>query len=201
VYAQRLMAVGQLFSHFRFGIGGPMSQGMSELELVGLVKSFLAKPEVDAARDEALAFEELYREYGRITRRMLGGRHRGWTDDDDLFQLVWIILIQQLQTKHFDPACDTLAGWVSRIVRDVVGRHNHRFSKHREQELTADLAAELLDPECHLDREGAGLGLREELGGLIEGLRARLSDRDFRIVAMRWMEGRSVLAISEESKL
>ena len=59
VYAQRLMAVGQLFSHFRFGIGGPMSQGMSELELVGLVKSFLAKPEVDAARDEALAFEEL----------------------------------------------------------------------------------------------------------------------------------------------
>ncbi len=116
-----------------------MSWTMSEAELVGLVKSFLSKPENCATEEEARAFDELYRECGRIVRRRLGGKHHGWTDDDDLFQLVWIILIQRLRRLPFDPARDTLEGWVSRIVRDVVGRNDHHFSKRREQTITPDI--------------------------------------------------------------
>jgi RNA polymerase sigma factor (sigma-70 family) len=178
-----------------------MSQIMSELDLVEMVKSFLAKPEAEATREEALAFEELYREYSRITRRMLGGKHRGWTDDDDLFQVVWIILIHRLKELDFDPARDTLAGWTSKIVRDVVGRHIHRFSKHRAQELTPDVADALFDLENARDREVSGMELRDELGNLIESLRPRLSERDHRIVVKRWLEGRSVLEITGELKL
>jgi RNA polymerase sigma factor (sigma-70 family) len=178
-----------------------MSQIMSELELIGLVRSFLAKLEAEATREEALAFEELYREYGRIMRRMLGGKHRGWTDDDDLFQVGWIIFVHRLKTLDFDPARDTLAGWISKIVRDVVGRHIHRFSKRREQELTPDVADELFDLEYARDREVSGMELREELGNLIENLRPRLSERDHGIVVKRWLEGRSVLEITGELKL
>ena len=177
-----------------------MSQIMSELELVGMVKSFLAKPEAEATPEEALAFAELYREYSRITRKMLGGKHRGWTDGDDLFQVVWIILIHRIKTLDFDPARDTLAGWTSKIVRDVVGRHIHRFSS-TGQELTPDVADELFDLENAWDREVSGMELREELGSLIESLRPRLSERDYRIVVKRWLEGRSVLVITGELNL
>jgi RNA polymerase sigma factor (sigma-70 family) len=178
-----------------------MSQIMSELELVVLVKSFLAKLEADATRDEALAFAELYREYSRITRRMLGGKHRGWTDDDDLFQVVWLILIHHLKRFDFDPGRDTFAGWTSKIVRDVVGRHNHRFLKRQEHELTPDVADELFDLEYARDREFSRAELTEELGNLIESLRPRLSERDHRIVVERWLEGRSVLEITNGSGL
>jgi RNA polymerase sigma factor (sigma-70 family) len=178
-----------------------MSWTMSEVELVRLVKSFLSKPEKDATEGEALAFKELYRECGRIVRRRLGGKHHGWTDDDNLFQLVWVILIQRLRKLPFDPARDTLEGWIDRIVRDVIGRHDHHFSKRREQAITPAIEDTLLDAKHDLDREVAPGELREELQSLIESLRPSLSDRDRAIVSKRWIEGRTVAEIADELHL
>jgi hypothetical protein len=72
----------------------------SEVKLVRLVRSFLSKPENLATDEEDAAWKELCREFCRIVRRRLGGKHRGWTDDDDLSQLVWVIFIQRLRTSE-----------------------------------------------------------------------------------------------------
>jgi RNA polymerase sigma factor (sigma-70 family) len=175
-----------------------MSQIMSELEFVARVQLFLAKPEDVATPEEAFAWNELYRKCGRIVRGRLGGKHRGWVDDDDLFQMVWIILVHRLKTSKFDPARDTLEGWVARIVRDVLGRHNHHFAKRRDERLTPDLADELLDPEDGPDLEVSRTETRHELRELIESLRSSLSKRDHGIVAKRWLDGRSVSSIADE---
>jgi RNA polymerase sigma factor (sigma-70 family) len=136
-----------------------------------------------------------------LRQRRLGGKRHGWTDDDDLFQLVWIILIQRLRRLPFDPARDTLEGWISRIVRDVVGRNDHHFSKRREQTITPDIENTLLDAEQGPDREAGQTDLREELQSLIDRLRPRLSNRDRLIATKRWMEGRTVVEISDELHL
>jgi RNA polymerase sigma factor (sigma-70 family) len=178
-----------------------MSRVVSESDLVGLARSFLSKPKGSANAEECWAWNELYREYARIVRARIGGGHHGWIDGDDFFQLVWIILTHRVKTVRFDPARASLEVWIAKIVRDVVRRYTHRFSKHREQSLTPDLADELVDPDDGPDLEVERLLLREELVELIESLRARLCARDHRIVIMRWVEDRSVSEIAGEVHL
>ncbi len=173
---------------------------MSDDALATLVKSFLGKPSVDATAEECDAWKEFHRKYTRIAQVRIGNR-RGWTDSDDLVQLVGILLIHRLKTRYFDPARGSLDGWIAEIVRDVVRRHTHRFSKHREEPLTPDLADELLDPEDGPDLEVERMLLREEMVDLLANLQARLHPRDHRIVVMRWVEDRSIFDIASELSL
>ena len=80
-----------------------MSQTVAELEWVGLVKSFLAKPAGTASAEEGRAWQEFYREYTGIVRARIGRNHHGWIDsNDDFFQLVWIILMHRMRTSYLE---------------------------------------------------------------------------------------------------
>jgi len=61
-----------------------MSQTLSELQLVGLVKSFLARPNGTATAEELLAWEDFYHIHDPIIRTRIRRIHKAWNVIDDL---------------------------------------------------------------------------------------------------------------------
>ncbi len=69
-------------------------------------------------------------------------------DAEDLAQRVWCIVAERLPTFPFDPALGTLGSWVRAIARRQAGGHVRRRARHREETLTQELAATLVDPDA-----------------------------------------------------
>ena len=85
----------------------------------------------DSEAEEEVGPGGVLSRYACIVRARIGRNHHGWIDNDDLFQLVWIILMHRMRTSYFDPTRGSVDGWIAAVVRDVVRRHTHRFETPR----------------------------------------------------------------------
>jgi len=178
-----------------------MSQTLSELQLVGLVKSFLARPNGTATAEERLACLEFYNIHDPIIRKRIRRMDFAWNVIDDLSQDVWAILMKRLPKFRLGADLGSVAGWVGRIADIVARKHARRRSKFALGSLSPEMANELPDPGRWPDIENAWTQFKEELRLLIESLRVSLSERDHRIALMRFFEDYSVAEIARELML
>ena len=170
---------------------------MSEQEFVALVRS--SSREAHRDRDDG-GVPGVCGILPRVCPHCLGTdrrSHRGWIDADDFVQLVLMSLTHRVKTSRFDGVHVTLEVCIAKIAHDIVLRHTHRFSRHRAEPLTPDVAAEILDPE-----EGPETQLEQcnytRTTRLLASLRGSLSERDYRIATKRCLDDRSVTEIADE---
>jgi len=177
-----------------------MSQTRSELQLVGLVKAFLARPNGTATAEELLAWEDFYHIHDPMIRTRIRRIHKAWNVIDDLTQMVWKVLTtERLRKFRLGPDLGSVAGFVVKIANDMARKHAPRRPKVGS--LSPEIANELPDPSLGPDIENEWMQYEEELRLLLERVRASLTTRDHFIAVLYFFENCSVAQIARESKL
>ena len=97
-------------------------------------------------------------------------------------------MIERLPTFPFDPELGTLGSWVRAIAHRQARGHVRRRARHREEALTQELAATLLDPDMEPSAITARHERREEVRAIIGELGARLPAIQRRMLFMHWLE-------------
>ncbi len=150
---------------------------------------------------ECAAWERFFDRYSVEVRRLVRYWRLSAADGDDCEQEIWADLIRKLTSWQYDPARGRFDAWLATFVRRKVGRFVYR--RHQPAPLgDAD------DSPAAPDADPASLCLRKESRRLVRSslssLRARVSAENYRIVKLRWIDGRSTkevadsLAISQE---
>jgi len=169
---------------------------MSDLDTINLIKAFLAAPAGLSALAGTLAWEDFFLIHDPLIRGAIRKCHGRWEEVDDLDQEVWIILIRRLPKLAFDPARGTLREWVLAIARKHAAWSAARHSRRRDETLTAERIAALLDPDSDPVAECERKELQEQVRAILAKLGLRLSELSRQIIAMRLIEGQSVAAIA-----
>src|SRR5271168_2125745 len=101
-----------------------MSQTLAEIQLVGLVKSFLARPTGTATEQERQAWEDFYDVHDPIIRSRIRRIHRAWNVIDDLTQMVWKVLTtERLPKFRLGTDLGSVAAFVFKIANDMARKH------------------------------------------------------------------------------
>jgi len=171
---------------------------MSDLEQVKLIQSVLAARGAGSAPEEDMVWMAFVHDFDPMIRLAIAKSPACRNDAEDLVQDVLTALLRRLPKLHFDPARGTLAAWVIGVARNLARRHARRLSRHHDQALTAELAAELLDPHAGPETESEWKQQREQVQSVLVDLRARIPELSYRIIVMHCIDDRSVPVISAE---
>jgi RNA polymerase sigma factor (sigma-70 family) len=176
-----------------------MPRRMSELELVGLSKSFLARPGGTMTPEERLAFAESHSIHEDVIRAVIRRFHYPPEVVDDLTQDVWAKVFAGLERLRPYPALGSVTGWVVKIANNEAKSHARQQAKRREEPLTPATADALADPEPDPDIEFELMQNEADLRELIEGFAASLKlEHDQRAVRLRWLQECSLSRIMED---
>ena len=171
---------------------------MTDVELLELVKCYLAAPRGTAAALEAAAWRSFYELYDSLIRAALQQEHPLQSDIDDLDQDVWCILVRRLPTLLVDPALGTLRAWVKGIAR----KHAHfdacRRAWHNDEVLTPELVATLLDPTEGPGSTFDGRQRQEKVRAIFEEVGATLPELSYQIMVKHWIEEQRVAEIAAD---
>ncbi len=174
---------------------------MDDLYQLNLIKGFLAAPRELATREQVLAWEGFFHACDPIILRIVRDCDPHWDKVDDLHQDVWTILVRRLPKLRLDPARGTLYQWVAGVARRLAGCHARRRSRHRDEELTLELAAAVLDPDAGPAAESERQQRLEQVREIVARLAARLPALNRRVVIMRWIDGRAAPEIARELRV
>lgn len=138
---------------------------------------------VQQAREDSLAFAELYRRYHGQVFRYLRLRSHSTEDAADLTQQVFLKALDGL--PRYKPGGAPFAAWLFRIARNVAVDASRRRRVTADLDLVPDavLADDTADPE-------AGVLTRERLEGL-RVLISRLEPEQRELLALRYAGGLS----------
>ena len=120
---------------------------------------------------------------------------------EDVRQEVLAKLIKYLPGFQLDPARGDLESWVKAIALHEAWRRVRKRVNRHEAPLDPDLADQVLEPVPGPDVELARIQEHELFKTSVTEFAARLHKRDRRIIAMRFLNHRSVSEIARESGL
>jgi RNA polymerase sigma factor (sigma-70 family) len=176
------------------------ARGDVDLELLRSVQSYLAclgrrQPPGASERE---AWQRFYDQYDAFIRRVVCsslGKHAFDADADDCVQEVWAELVTKLARASYDPRRGRFAAWLFSFARRKAIRFLRRKARHATRSL-ADPAATLAgrdgDPQAHCERQEN----RDLVHRMLAQLRGRVSETNYRILHLRWMEGRTSAEIA-----
>lgn len=170
----------------------------ADLRELDLVKQFLSAPREPAAAEQSAAWEDFFHACDPLVLCIIRGCDAHWDRRDDLHQDVWAAVIRRLPKLRLDPTLGMLHGWVAGIARRLALRHTRQCSRHRDEELTQELVAMLVDQDADHAAEADRTLREEQVRELVARLAANLPDLSRRVVLMRWIDGRSVPDIARE---
>ena len=166
-----------------------------DLELLRSVQAYLSRLGRRETPDavERDAWQRFYNQHDPFIRRVVCTSLRKQTSDadaDDCVQEVWAELVTKLAATSYDPRRGRFGSWLFSFVRRKVIRFLRRKSRHPAQSL-ADPAAALAgrdgDPQTAYQRQED----RQLVHRMLAVLRGRVSDINYRILHLRWIEGRT----------
>ena len=176
-----------------------MPRTTSELELLRLRKSFLARPGGTMIPEEGAASAESHSIHEDVIRAVIRRFHFPPEVVDDLTQDVWAKVIAGLERRRLDPALRSVTAWVVKISNDEAKSHARQKAKGRQDPLTPETADALADPEPGPDIEFELTQNEADLRELIEGFAASLQiEHDQRAVRLRWLQECSLSRIMED---
>ena len=138
------------------------------------------------------AWEQFYGTYGRLIRRFAVACHVPKAGLDDCVQQVWCELVRRLRHFRYDPQRACFRSWLYLLVQSkAIDLIRYRAS-HPTKPLPEAAAAALYDRDgdpaaaYQLQRKQAAVRrVLAELGKTV-------SARNYRVLHMRWIEGRTV---------
>ena len=142
------------------------------------------------------AWERLYQLCGPLIRQFVLACRVPRADLGDCLQEVWAELVRALRSFHYDPWRGRFSSWLYSLVRskavDLIRRRNRRPAGSLPDSAADALADPGTDPAAAWDRRS----LQEAVRRTLAELRRRVPARSYRVLHMRWMEGRSVAEIA-----
>ncbi len=169
---------------------------MTDLEELDLIKSFLALRDGKPGDEIAMAWENFYHVHGSLIGNLIKNCADRPEDVDDIFQEVWLVLIEKLPKLRYDPKRGSLRAWVIVVARCAALREARRQRRYRADALTPGLAAVLIDPgpdpAPELEREQE----RQWVRSILATLGAKLSELSHRIMVLHCFERQSVPEIA-----
>lgn len=145
------------------------------------------------------AWERFFLLYRPLVRRVVKA-HVARSDRDDCAQQAWVAVLRALESSVYDPLRGTLRCWIYRIIRNRVVDFLRTASRQQLQ-LEPDLEGipcyRELDPRTANEREEE----RQLVRHVLDHLRAEVSEANYRIVHLRWIEGRDFLEIAAQLNL
>jgi RNA polymerase sigma-70 factor, ECF subfamily len=143
---------------------------------------------VSSARDAWECFFQLYDPLVQRTVRAVGLRG---ADTRDCMQEAWMEILRRLPNFHYDPCCGRFSGWIYTLARNKAIDFRRRLIRSTKASV---IGLETLVACPAPDR--AGVHEQDATGQLLcrvlSILRPRISSTNFRMVRLRWVEGRSV---------
>jgi RNA polymerase sigma factor (sigma-70 family) len=138
------------------------------------------------------AWEEFYDTYDPVIRSYAVSRGAPTADLDDCTQEVWTTLVTKLGDFRYDPPRCRFLSWLYTVVHSKVTDLHRSKTRHPTESLTSAEEAELyasdLDPVAEYEQRR-----RQALvHGALDELRKQVSERNYRVLYMRSVEGRTV---------
>jgi RNA polymerase sigma factor (sigma-70 family) len=146
------------------------------------------------------SWDDFYAEYAPYVRRMVRSWNMSAADEDDCVQEIWMEIISKLTSLDYDPRRGHLRGWLFLLVRRKMIRHLRR-RKSRKEELIADPEKTLTGSEAEPWARFAERERRDMVRRTLASMRRRTSQTNYRMLYLRWIDGRSTLEIAEAVKL
>ena len=142
------------------------------------------------------AWERFYRTYNPLIRRFALACRVPAADLNDCVQEVWAALVALLRDFHYDPERGQFRSWLYSVVHRKAVDVLRERTRHRIACLSSPMAAALCgrdsDPATECDRHCQ----QDEVRQLLGKLRRRVSARSYRVVQLRWIEGRTTQEIA-----
>jgi RNA polymerase sigma factor (sigma-70 family) len=147
------------------------------------------------------AWERFYQTFTPLISRFALACRVPAVDLNDCVQEVWAALVRILPDFDYDRGRGQFRSWLYTVVHGKAVDLLRRRARHKVACLTPQMAAALCgrygDPATECERHAA----REEVRRLLGELRRRVSARSFRVVQLRWIEGRTVQEIAAALEL
>lgn len=148
-------------------------------------------------------WDQFYERYDPLIRRVVRSTlRRGASDADteDCVQEVWAELVTKLVGLDYDPRRGQLSSWLFTFARRKVIRFIHRKSRHPAQQLT-DPAATVADRDGDPSIACGRRENRQLVRHTMARLRTRVSEVNYQVLRLRWIDGRTSAEIAAEVNL
>jgi RNA polymerase sigma-70 factor (ECF subfamily) len=145
-----------------------------------------------ADRRLVTAWEQFYRTYDPLLRRFAIACHVPVPDLNDCAQQVWVVLLARLRSFRYDPRRGRFRCWLYTLVRNKAADLLRGRSQHPSALLGCRAAAVLRsrdgDPAAEYERRRRQVVVRR----VLTELRRRVPERCYRVLYLRYVEGRTV---------
>jgi RNA polymerase sigma factor (sigma-70 family) len=163
------------------------------------VQRFLKDCLERAAPDAALTadWEDFHKHNNDVVRSMARRWRLSAEDEDDLCQIIWMYVVQEMPKLDWAPEGARLRGWLQVMIRNkALNMLRSRRSRPdgRAMSLDAPNAVEPSEEDASLERLWDGHLLER----LIDAMEKGAPEHHRRMLRMRWIEGRPVGQIAAE---
>ena len=149
----------------------------------------------------AEAWEEFFRVHVPLIRGVVRAYRSTAIDLDDATQEIWQTVVSCLPDFNYDDRRGDFRSWLFTVARNRLAdlsRQADLRKAERIEEVLGTLASMSDDnPEVVCDRHLT----QEMVGEVLDEFRTLVSDKNFRIVLSRWMDGHSVAEIASELRI
>jgi RNA polymerase sigma-70 factor (ECF subfamily) len=142
------------------------------------------------------AWDRFYWAYQPRIRALLGKWRLPAVDREDCLQEVWVEVVAHLGRFQHDPRRGRLSTWLTTLTRNKAVDSIRRRNRHPSQPLEAH-AGGLPDPVPGPVADCERRWIQARVRGVLDGLAERVSERSFRVLYLRWIEGRTVPEIAD----
>lgn len=177
---------------------GISSKGDIDQELFLNAQAYLARRSQHLAPSSHLveAWEQFYRICSSLIRRFAVACRVPRASLDDCVQQVWTELVSKLSQFRYDPRRCQFRSWLYLLVHskaiDLIRTRTRHPVEHLSQRAEAALCGRDGDPAAEYERHRKSAAVRRILAELSQCV----SPPNYRVVYLRWIEGRTVQEVA-----
>lgn len=145
-------------------------------------------------------WDAFYAQYDPLVRRTVKAWRMPRADTEDCVQEIWTEIVGKLSKLDFDPRRGRFRSWLYTLVRRKMIRQLRRRPKETVRSTTDPTT---LDGGPNDDPSVACVRRenRELVHRTLAELRRRVSEKNYRVVHLRWIDGRGAAEIADEVDL
>ena len=169
----------------------------SETQLLEGARAYLqsSAQEIHPDTSQRRAWEGFYQTYTHQIQSTARARGLSVADAEDCVQDVWMVILIALQRSDGDPQWDRFCCWICALIHNQVVEFLRRQARRPDRSalpLDDIVCSRYLDPVVNCEQSEQRKLVRHVLGDLQQ----QVSATNYRVVQLRWMEGRGVSEIA-----
>ena len=147
------------------------------------------------------AWNRFYNLYRPIIWQTVRGTGIPDSDLEDCVQEVWIEIVAKLPAFAYDPDQGRFQSWLSVLIRRRVRDYMFRKARCSMENLCDQTAGSLRSPDLSPPALCKRRETQQEVCHALAELRNHVSEKNYLVLYLRWIEGRGVPHIAEELDL